>query len=685
MITALILAAGCFLAGEEKPAEALSPIAQRIAPVVKSVAAKIAGKKVLVVAVSDPRNPPDTWRVLGEIRDQAAICLRNEGAKARFSSKIEAALAEREKDHDAKPLDPGSLPDLTGSELIFRISYTLKGKTRTLAMSLIEITGQREVWKGPAVLEEADVEISKYIPPLNRKVLEFAMSQQGKRVGDGESSTLTKEAIQSTGPPDESRNFFAHIGPRDPIFPGDCLWLQGEKFHSAIVHHVTGESKLQLIQQDFDGSGKGVSIIPFDLRQRREGKVSVGRPGTQTEEDAWYLGQLEFAPLDDFMRESYIGILHKRECVAVIPYLLQQWHEEPLPGTIGLNMGRDAYHVDQLESFGPSVIPYLIQALDNAEVEREHHVVLRALADYGPCAETALPALLRYLKKPRSFDFDGVLNVLATIGQRAEPAIPALLEFAKDPAHKPLRWWLLAALECIGPAGERAAIPLLTEAIRAEKGEEFSRAVEALERIEPGRPETVEAIVPLLKDENPSVRLWAAGIASRLGEHAKAAVPGLLDLMNGDKEPRIVRKAASLLDAIDSERGLKVFLPALSDEREEPTQRAVVALGGFRSRAKEVVPLLIRFTRSPDEQIAIDAIESLGALGGGAAPAIPRLVEICRIPTSEKSLAAIKALEGIGMSSPETIQELSKLAAGEGKIAEAAKLAVERLKAAGDP
>jgi hypothetical protein len=134
---------------------------------------------------------------------------------------------------------------------------------------------------------------TRALPELNRKVLEFARGQLGKKVGDGECSTLAREALQYAGarifPWARSGDFiwgrpvasFAEALPgdivqfRDTVFDGRA-WISGDRWmswhyeyphHTAIVAAVHGGgAEVIVLHQNVHGGGSNKT--PLKLVQQ---------------------------------------------------------------------------------------------------------------------------------------------------------------------------------------------------------------------------------------------------------------------------------------------------------------------------------------------------------------------------------------------------------------------------------
>jgi hypothetical protein len=121
-----------------------TPIGQRLVPTAKEVAAKAGDKQILLVVVEDSRSEPESWLLVGEIRDQLALKLeyaRDHLGQQVGNGECWTLAAEALKQSGAKR--DGALgfgrklgkrdPILPGDILQFE-KATFKGKNRTQTM-----------------------------------------------------------------------------------------------------------------------------------------------------------------------------------------------------------------------------------------------------------------------------------------------------------------------------------------------------------------------------------------------------------------------------------------------------------------------------------------------------------------------------------------------------------------------
>lgn len=130
------------------------------------------------------------------------------------------------------------------------------------------------------------------LPPLNKKVLQFAVDNIGKSVGDGECATLVTEAYRQakarmlTKEEALARVFGRRLGEKEKALPGDIvefkdIRLEGKDggletlFHTTVLYKVKEDGKFVLLHQS-----KGVAIAELDMSmfEMKKGELIVYRP-----------------------------------------------------------------------------------------------------------------------------------------------------------------------------------------------------------------------------------------------------------------------------------------------------------------------------------------------------------------------------------------------------------------------
>jgi hypothetical protein len=130
---------------------------------------------------------------------------------------------------------------------------------------------------------------STAIPTLNQRVLDFAIANLGKQVGNGECWELGAEALAAAGAEPPQGQVFGSAVPLTSMLPGDILefyqarfvganyWLAlGGPYHTAIVSDVQGTS-VAMLNQNINNV-KLVQVTIIHLTDLRSGTITVYRP-----------------------------------------------------------------------------------------------------------------------------------------------------------------------------------------------------------------------------------------------------------------------------------------------------------------------------------------------------------------------------------------------------------------------
>lgn len=276
------------------------------------------------------------------------------------------------------------------------------------------------------------------------------------------------------------------------------------------------------------------------------------------------------------------------------------------------------------------------------------------LAKLGPRATRAVPALIEALRDsaPNGGVNMEASKALIAIGADRKVLIPALVDAMANAASN-ARPHMGRALIQLGPEGVEALVDTIrlkpeasyetqTHALASFGHDQISIltqlknnsnehvrlvAVEALGRISWAgvNEQQLKLLAEALQDKSSFIRARAL---EKLGENclaAKSAGPAMLALLN-DQDPSVRITAAVQTIRVDPTTKEVAFktLRELSTSQEVDTRSSTIyALGNFGS---EAVPLLI--TALKDTDIRFEATRSLQQIGPGAKDAVPVLVEI---------------------------------------------------------
>jgi HEAT repeat protein len=304
-----------------------------------------------------------------------------------------------------------------------------------------------------------------------------------------------------------------------------------------------------------------------------------------------------------------------------------------------------------------ALLPDLESELTPNVHERQRLFALIALADMGPAARAAVPALRRLLSQeretyrvldaleamgpaasPLAFELVGLLSesapnshlpgraadVLTSIGK---PGVPTLARALRSP-NALVRARAAGVLARIGP-GARAAVPALTKALADKEADVRSQAALALGKIGPRAAPAVPTLVGWLANWEVSVRRQAIGALGGIGSEAKEAVPHLVEcLLDHDAVVRYGAAVALGRCGTPGEETVLALREALQDQSPPVRLAAADALHRLApDRAGEVIPVLVALARAPAAALHREAIEVLWRVAPSRARAmVPTLL-----------------------------------------------------------
>ena len=206
--------------------------------------------------------------------------------------------------------------------------------------------------------------------------------------------------------------------------------------------------------------------------------------------------------------------------------------------------------LDALAAIGPPAVPHLTAALKNTKFRAE---VAYVLGRFGPPAAPATDALAQLVEDKDTRTAQEAVIALANIGPGANGAVPALVKALQNPSDGNANLaGIIYALGKIGPAAAEAKPALLG----ILSGQDRALALDsawALARIEPGSAEMAAKVVPVLvaglSAPLPLSRQSAAEALGGLGSLAKDAAPAL-EKAAKDQDAGVRNAAAKALAAV---------------------------------------------------------------------------------------------------------------------------------------
>jgi len=158
------------------------------------------------------------------------------------------------------------------------------------------------------------------------------------------------------------------------------------------------------------------------------------------------------------------------------------------------------------------------------------------------------------------------------------------------------------------------------------------------------KPEDVPKLIELLKDENR--RVHAALGLNKLGPTAKAAIPGLIDIL-GDND-LVVR--INVFGAIRNigRPAVPALTKALKSQDQSVRRSAALLLAEIKPSPKEVIPILIETLKSKTREFRFTGLSPATALVEIGMPVIPALSDAMKDKDSIVRLNVVFILSGIG-------------------------------------
>lgn len=158
------------------------------------------------------------------------------------------------------------------------------------------------------------------------------------------------------------------------------------------------------------------------------------------------------------------------------------------------------------------VPPAVVSLLKSMENPATRWMAVVALGELGATARDAIPALVDAIDDEDSAVRWDAVKALGKMGPAAASAVPALIAVLGDPNDVIARQYAVAALGSIG-ARAGAAVPALIGAFKDRQSHLDDKAGEALVLIGAA---SVPALIEAMKDEDPTVRVRAANVLTRI-------------------------------------------------------------------------------------------------------------------------------------------------------------------------
>jgi HEAT repeat protein len=269
-------------------------------------------------------------------------------------------------------------------------------------------------------------------------------------------------------------------------------------------------------------------------------------------------------------------------------------------------------------------------------------------------------------------DRSAALHALGNIGRTLEVPLPLrahrqVIEAAVDDVDGDVRWSALYAHE--GLREERAAsIDFLCHRLAVDDSSRVQQSIaHRLKTLGPGA-DLVEH-VPLL------ARIVASGglggwdvceLLAAMGSDAAAAVPALVEEVNGGETGVTIRAAIALWSITKDAKLVLPCLERLLDSHDEEVCDAIATIG--RPATPLLAPLIAKISCTDDWDFQWAATDAVGALAENNADALPALLSALSHDSPIVRGSAVRGLARVGL--PAVPALIERLACREGSLAE---------------
>ncbi|MCE9603780.1 MAG: HEAT repeat domain-containing protein [Planctomycetia bacterium] len=310
-----------------------------------------------------------------------------------------------------------------------------------------------------------------------------------------------------------------------------------------------------------------------------------------------------------------------------------------------------------MSEVGKPGVPRLVEAMQKQPAAR--FWVCRILAEIGPDAAEAVPAVIEALGDERADVRQEAVLCLGHIGKPAAPAAKKILALLSD-TDAGIRGAAVWALMMVGaPSAEVVAgvKPLLSDS------DEMVRLVSAwsIAKLEPENAEqrraSLDLFIAALKQKNPRLRAAAARAIVDLKAGDPAAREALIEtLADGDEAVSGIVSHA-LVEA--GEEGVPLLVKGL--ERPEIRGFAAQTLGQVGPKAKAAVGPLTAALADENPHVRAAILFALGNIAPDDADVAERLIAALSDKSSDIRLAAVHALARNKAAAPIAKPVLEKL------------------------
>lgn len=218
-------------------------------------------------------------------------------------------------------------------------------------------------------------------------------------------------------------------------------------------------------------------------------------------------------------------------------------------------------------------------------------------------------------------------EAISQLESAADDSVEVLRELLRSPANAEVRLTAVELLGKLGPAAQSAGDDLI-RATQDADSHVRNLAVLTIPKVETPVAKALPALIPLLKSEHAHDAARAISVYRGQG---KPALPDLVKLLEDESRDVLTR------------------------------WNAARALGKLGPEGIDALPVLIRFTKCPEETIREHAAEAIGDIGPTAVDGIPSLINCLGDPVAKVRRDAVRSLGYIGPGAKSAVPQIKPL------------------------
>jgi hypothetical protein len=296
---------------------------------------------------------------------------------------------------------------------------------------------------------------------------------------------------------------------------------------------------------------------------------------------------------------------------------------------------------------GEIFVPYFAKALHDPDPKTQS-MAMEFLNMFSPKAEDAVPDLVALLQKPEAAaDLRlAAAGVLGRIGSNATVALPLLRRSFAEETNEWRRLDYAVAL-CRIDAGQNEAFNYFTNLLIRQQRPLWSEF--SLTQVGPNAKAAIPALVEIMNGTNTEAWQWIVGCLWEIGAPKELYLPKLREKFHSNDASSRLLAARDLLASDPADQECQAYFigllknPASNDDAR---RSAIIFLGRAGDRARSAIPAIMTVFDRTNQYNWGDVTDALKSLGASRELLMPKLKQKLKSPDAEtKRWFAAKILD----------------------------------------